>query len=323
LVAAPQRALQVQPLGAGAFGFAAEPAEGIARGSQTPETLDEVKGKTDTAVTLVTADGRIVEVPVARLSDGDKSYLASLEMPADNPFAGGVPLEGMTDLVPQLGGTPAADAPQPGREPVEFPANTLADLQEQASVGPALALPGTGTTIDVSVAAGDQVTVGEDPWPEMDPVPAGVATLPPTDAYDKIGGPVRLADDHFVVSIGRNKSGSPEETRGRLVVVGLQTGTATLVPFTADLEIRSGADVLWQRSSTNHVPTLLRLEEGETVQDAVKRYEKPDPAFFGRLNLPPRIPRPEVAAQIGMSSLKDGQWMDIPASIRNRNRPRQ
>lgn len=102
-----------------------------------------------------------------------------------------------------------------------------------------------------------------------------------------------------------------------------QASTATLMPFTADLEIRSGADVLWQRSSTNHVPTLLRLEEGETVQDAVKRYEKPDPAFFGRLNLPPRIPRPEVAAQIGMSSLKDGKWMDIPASIRNRNRPRQ
>jgi len=625
-----------------------------------------LKEKTNTAVSLITADGRMVEVPITRLSDGDKAYLASLDMPADDPFAGGVPLEGMTDLVPLVGGTPATDAADSPREPVEFPADTLADLQESVSVGPTMALPGTGRVIDLSAAASETVAVGEDPLPEVEALPAGVAALPPTDAYDKLGGPFHLVDDRFVASIGRNKSGSPEETRGRLVVVGLQSGTgevvwdkpqavkvlghhqptgrtlvvdaldqfqragelvmlegvaegtpkelyrrslpglgkpgfqpmvewarllsgshvaaivdgsllvwdlpaaqllyrvekvrateppafsgskrfmavsqggvvtvletatgevlktlstgqslangiafhpsggqlalccsnqyvvwdwlddrivaeavttdqlgsapicwlsdtqfrtalgsvidvelgmpvwkyhlgaaadpllmgdklvtlatspkatlvsiavphpvalqamqqlmgagdeamlvrpgtkvalavegvagdeataieealttsaeeagwkvsrraritlvakigrgeqqqlsyrmmggrsqetstATLVPFTADLEIRSGATVLWQRSSTNHVPSLLRLEEGETVQDAVKRYEKPDPGFFGRLNLPPRIPRPEVADQIGMSSLKDGQWMDIPAAIRNRTRQR-
>ncbi|MCH5376050.1 MAG: hypothetical protein JJ992_18935, partial [Planctomycetes bacterium] len=99
-----------------------------------------------------------------------------------------------------------------------------------------------------------------------------------------------------------------------------KTSVAKLTPFTADLEIRAGSSVLWQRSSINHVPSLLRLEEGETVQDAVKRYEKPDSGFFSRLNLPPRIPKPELADQIGMSSLKDGQWMDISAEIRNRSR---
>ena len=61
-----------------------------------------LKEKTDTAVSLITADGRMVEVPITRLSDGDKAYLASLDMPTDDPFAGGVPLEGMTDLVPQV-----------------------------------------------------------------------------------------------------------------------------------------------------------------------------------------------------------------------------
>jgi hypothetical protein len=90
--------------------------------------------------------------------------------------------------------------------------------------------------------------------------------------------------------------------------------TASLTPFTAQLEIRSGKDVLWTRSTVNHVPTLLHLQEGETVQDAVKRYEKPDPGFFSRLTLPPRIPRPEVSAKVGRSVLQNGQWQDLNVS---------
>jgi hypothetical protein len=95
--------------------------------------------------------------------------------------------------------------------------------------------------------------------------------------------------------------------------------TANLTPFTAELQIRRNADVLWSRKTENRIPPILRLEEGETVQDAVNRYEKPDAAFFARLNLPPRIPKPEISQQIGMSSLKDGQWQDMTAS-RSRSR---
>ena len=95
--------------------------------------------------------------------------------------------------------------------------------------------------------------------------------------------------------------------------------TANLTPFTAELQIRRGADVLWSRKTENSIPRMLRLEEGETVQDAVNRYEKPDAAFFSRLNLPPRIPKPEISEQIGTSSLKDGKWQDM---IVNRNRSR-
>lgn len=90
-----------------------------------------------------------------------------------------------------------------------------------------------------------------------------------------------------------------------------KVSTASLTPFTADLEIRRGATVLWSRSTVNRIPTLLHLEEGETVQDAVKRFEKPDAAFFSHLNLPPRIPKPEVSKQVGRSLLKDGRWQDL------------
>ncbi len=120
----------------------------------------------------------------------------------------------------------------------------------------------------------------------------------------------RRAPISLVAKIGR---GEPQQLNYRLMGQPRDScsSTATLTPFTAELEIRRGSDVLWQRATTNHVPSLLRLQEGETVQDAVKRYEKPNPEFFGMLNLPPRIPKPEVAEQIGMSTLDNGTWRDV------------
>ncbi len=130
----------------------------------------------------------------------------------------------------------------------------------------------------------------------------------------------RSAPIRLVAKIGR---GETEELKYRSMLdASRKISVAKITPFTADLEIRDTSNVLWKRSSTNHVPRMLRLQEGETVQDAVKRYEKPDPGFFARLSLPPRIPKPEVASQIGMSSMKDGHWMDINPSIRNRVRRR-
>ena len=113
----------------------------------------------------------------------------------------------------------------------------------------------------------------------------------------------------LVAKIGRGKT---EQLSFRSMGPGPRTvSTASLTPFTAELEIRRGATVLWTRSTVNRIPPMLHLQEGETVQDAVKRYEKPDAAFFSRLNLPPRIPKPEISQQVGRSVLKDGQWQDL------------
>lgn len=113
----------------------------------------------------------------------------------------------------------------------------------------------------------------------------------------------------LVAKIGRGKT---EQLQFRSMGGGPRTvSTASLTPFTAALEIRRGATVLWSRSTENRIPPLLRLQEGETVQDAVKRYEKPDAAFFSHLNLPPRIPKPEISKQVGRSILKDGKWQDL------------
>jgi hypothetical protein len=120
----------------------------------------------------------------------------------------------------------------------------------------------------------------------------------------------------LVAKIGRGKT---QELHYRSMGVGSgpagrTESTANLTPFTAELEIRRGANVLWTRSSVNHVPFMLHLKEGETVQQAVTRFEKPDPEFFSHLTLPPRIPKPEISQQIGRSILKDADWQDLNVS---------
>jgi len=86
--------------------------------------------------------------------------------------------------------------------------------------------------------------------------------------------------------------------------------TVNMKPYTASVEILSGKDVLWSRSSTNMVPRLLHLEAGETVQQAVKRFEKADPAYFESLTIPPKILRPEIGKSVGRSRIENGKWVD-------------
>lgn len=82
-------------------------------------------------------------------------------------------------------------------------------------------------------------------------------------------------------------------------------------PFTASLEIREGNRVLWQRDTENRVPPMLFLKSGQTVQDAVKEFERPQPEFFSNLHIPPRIPREEFAKGLGASRMHKGTWVDF------------
>ena len=92
--------------------------------------------------------------------------------------------------------------------------------------------------------------------------------------------------------------------------------TATMQPFKADLEIRRGNELLWSRGTQNYPPTLLFLGEGETVQQAVTKWERPHQDFFTSLHLPPRIPRHDGPTKPGYSLFRSGTWEDVslPAS---------
>lgn len=85
---------------------------------------------------------------------------------------------------------------------------------------------------------------------------------------------------------------------------------ATITPFTSELQIQRGGKVLWNRQTSNHVPSILFLRDGQTVQQEVSKYEKPDPTFFEHLNLPPRIINPDAKKGMGQSRLTENGWTE-------------
>lgn len=117
-----------------------------------------------------------------------------------------------------------------------------------------------------------------------------------------------------VAKIGRGK---PYTLQYTLKAIGQsrdagETTSVEITPFTAQLEIRSGRDVLWTRQSQNHIPRMLFLRGDETVEQAVKKFERPQPEFFSSLLIPPRIPKAELARGLGSSRLNKGVWVDFP-----------
>lgn len=116
-------------------------------------------------------------------------------------------------------------------------------------------------------------------------------------------------DIEVVAVIGRGKQQQlgfrDSRKRGR-------NDTAVITPFTARCEIRKAGEVLWSRETFNLVPPLLILQEDETLQEAVSRFERPDAEFFRRLNLPSIIPRKEIQFGLGHSEIHGSEWKEIP-----------
>ncbi|MGO8748903.1 MAG: SHD1 domain-containing protein [Thermoguttaceae bacterium] len=188
---------------------------------------------------------------------------------------------------------------------VEIPhASAQESIDRLMRAGDAAMLVRPGSAVAVAIETTEQV--------ERPAIQASIS-----QAAERAGWKVNdRAPITLVAKIGRGKT---RQLQYHSMGGGSQTtNTATLTPFTVELEIRSGNDVLWTRSSFNQVPMLLLVQGGETVQDAVKRFEKPDPEFFASLALPPRIPKPEIKAHVGMSALKDAHWQDL-----NINAPRR
>ena len=84
----------------------------------------------------------------------------------------------------------------------------------------------------------------------------------------------------------------------------------TIRPFSSSLMVRRDGATLWSRRTENHVPSFLRLERGQSVKKAVKKYEKPNPDYFKYIVLPPKILRPEIRKMIGRSMIRNGEWSD-------------
>ena len=106
----------------------------------------------------------------------------------------------------------------------------VASGAESPSAGPELALPGEGATLDLSADPVDDEFV-PDTQAAATQAPAGTVPVSKVDPYDKVSVPVPAGEEQgtFFLSIGRNKAGSPDETRGRIYHVSLPGNEAQLV----------------------------------------------------------------------------------------------
>ena len=141
----------------------------------------------------------------------------------------------------------------------------------------------------------------------------GVDDAPLRDALeestDRAGW--KISDDapvSLVAIVGRGPTETVQYTKG--YGAGAEKLSAKLTPFTAKLEIRDGANVLWSYQTRNYVPPSIYLKPGQTLQEAISEYEKPGADFFRRLALPPRIPRPATSELIRNAQISDGRWKE-------------
>ncbi|MHB8972934.1 MAG: SHD1 domain-containing protein [Pirellulaceae bacterium] len=174
-----------------------------------------------------------------------------------------------------------------------------------------LVCPGSTVALDAQVAPGvDRKEVLEALRTAVERTGWKVADRAPTVVVAKVGrgAPQQLS---FTSGMGVQVNPDPKNVT-----------QATLTPFTADLEIKRGDSVVWTRKTENRVPPLLFLREGESIQQAVSKFERPDASFFENVNIPPRIPLADVSQSIGLSSLEGIQWRDPFRDSGNRARKR-
>ncbi len=120
---------------------------------------------------------------------------------------------------------------------------------------------------------------------------------------------VEQADTIVIAKIGR---GEKETLHFRTIGTSLFAPgqKVKIQPYNASVEVRQKGALLWSQRTMNMVPSFLTLEQGQSLTQAVKAFEKPDPGYFERLTIPPKILKPEARKNVGSSSIKNGRWAD-------------
>ena len=175
---------------------------------QVQATLVE---QTDLAVRVRTTDGGEITVPTNRLSQADQDYLKSQAAPQDNPFAGGTPMAEVHKF------------PLHRRRRHGCRAGDTASAVGIKIVGRGNGLARHGHHSGSGVRAHERSVCSRPaarPFPHWRRRGAGESRWMPT-TRSAVPVPVNLAEGRFLVSIGRNMSGSPQETRGRIYAVSL------------------------------------------------------------------------------------------------------
>jgi hypothetical protein len=80
--------------------------------------------------------------------------------------------------------------------------------------------------------------------------------------------------------------------------------TAKVTEQICRLKFVDHGKVIWESSSlTDGSPPMLQMKQGQSLQDALAPYQKPNLKFYSNINLPQYVARPGETVAYGASSL--------------------
>lgn len=130
-----------------------------------------------------------------------------------------------------------------------------------------------------------------------------------TSAVEKAGW--KVAESSDIVVTAKIQQGESEDYHFRSMGVprlNRPSKTVSIRPYKASLRITQGGTELWTVRSSKMVPFIVHLDRGQTIEAKMKEYEKPDPGYFERVNLPSRILKADISKNVGRSRIKNGRW---------------
>jgi hypothetical protein len=121
----------------------------------------------------------------------------------------------------------------------------------------------------------------------------------------------KLAPDSPVRIIATVK---PGEARTETYSEGLGGGGAassvTFRPMISEVDVQVNGESAWSAGTQTFLPGILVSKQGQSTQDAVRAYEKPDIGFFANLALPRQIVKPQHQEGLGASQLAGAGVLD-------------
>jgi hypothetical protein len=159
------------------------------------------------------------------------------------------------------------------------------------------ALVGPNTPVSIEVAA-----------------PAGIDTAPLKVAFataaEKAGW--KPAVNSEVTLTATITKGDPQKVYYRSLHTSIfgRHDEVVLEPYLLALKIESGGKIIWSRSPTRMIPTVLHMERGESLQDALDKYKTVNSDYIRYVNFPAKILKPEIARSLRTTRIDDGVWVD-------------
>lgn len=134
-----------------------------------------------------------------------------------------------------------------------------------------------------------------------------------------------VAEQSPLVLQASTEQGNGYQISYRLVGADRAAGnvqTATAAEQISRLKLKEGEKVVWEANqSRGGTPTTLPMKPGQSVQEALEPYQKPDLSFFSRVQIPSFVARQPADGFFGASQISSQGFINMPLSSSGKPEP--